>query len=278
MGLESYIPEKVKLVHTPHLLAAEKAHYNKLLFPSCIKAAEQALLRRANHIIVLSKSEEAAVCKKYGCSKQKITLAPNGISSAFFKIPLWDEKTLKLLPILFVGRCCRQKGIDVLLDATKRIIKLGVPISLRLVGGPYGETQFDKFIETRVRKLSLGAIVEQVGEVSHDRIPSIMNGSFIYVQPSRYESQGIALLEAMAAGRVVVASDLPAIREYIRHGENGFLVDPENPHALADTLKTLLVNPRKSLPLAYAARNTAKSYTWQRMLKTILPLFNSNLE
>lgn len=211
----------------------------------------------------------------YGCAKRKITIAPNGINTAFFELPSLDKGIPQTLPILFIGRHCRQKGIDILLNAAKLVIKSGVPVHLRLVGGPYGESEFDEFFEERVRKATLAGVVEQIGEVSHDRIPSLLDNSFLYAQPSRYESQGVALLEAMAAGRVVVASDLPAIREYIRHGENGFLVDPENPRAFADILRTILINPERAVPLARAARGAVKMYTWQRMLQTVLPLFYS---
>jgi len=275
VNLESSIPAHTKLIHTPHLLAAEKARYNKLLFPSYVKAAERTLLDRANHIIALSKSEETAMRTTYGCDTRKIIIAPNGIDDVFFEIPSLDAKMHHPLCILYIGRSCRQKGIDILLDATERIIESGVLVSLRLVGGPYGEPEVDKMIEERVQKAPLSGVVEYIGEVTHDRVLSLLRDSFVYTQPSRYESQGIALLEAMAAGRVVVASDLPAIREYIRHGENGFLVEPENSRALADVLQIILTNPEQVLPLARAARDTARTYTSQRMLQAVLPLFNN---
>ncbi len=270
IGLESYIPSRTKLIHTPHLLAAEKARYNKLLLPSYVKASERALLDRANHIVALSKSEAVALYSIYGCDNRKIIVAPNGVGDAFFEIPSLDIKLPHPISVLYVGRSCRQKGVDVLLDAVKRIMKSGVSIPIRIVGGPYGEPEFDKFLETQIQRTSLINIVERIGEVSHDHIPSLLSNSFIYIQPSRYESQGVALLEAMAAGRIVVASDLPAIREYIRHGENGFLVEPEKPQALANILRSILTNPELALPVARAARETARAYTWKRMLQTIL--------
>lgn len=275
VGLESHITAHTKLIHTPHLLAAEKSRYNKLPFPSYIKEAEQTLLDRANHIIALSMSEETAMCTIYGCDTRKIIIAPNGIDDVFFEIPSLDAKIPRPISILYIGRSCRQKGIDILLDATEQIIESGVPISLRLVGGPYGEPEVDKIIKERIQKAPLSGVVDHIGEVTHDRVPSLLRDSFVYTQPSRYESQGIALLEAMAAGRIVVASDLPAIREYIRHGENGFLVEPENSRALADTLRTILTNPEQVLPLARVARNTARTYTTQRMLQTVIPLFDN---
>ncbi len=276
VGLESFIPKQLKLIHTPHLLAIEKAYYNKLSFSSCIKACEQALINRANHVIALSKSEKEALIVKYGCNKEKIILAPNGVDSVFFKIPLPKKENINTLPLLFIGRRCRQKGSDILLEAVKQISKKDIPISLRLVGGSYGEANFDKLIESRIQKLLSSCVIKQFEEVSHNLIPSLIKDSLIYVQPSRYESQGVAILEAMAAGRIVIASNLPAISEYICHGKNGFLVDSENSNALAKSIMELLINPEKSILLARAARETAKNYTWSHMLKSILPLFESN--
>lgn len=273
INLAEHIPTETKLIHTSHLLASEKANYNKLLFPLYIKEAEQTLLNRANHIIALSKNEASAMCETYGCDMQKIIIASNGISDEFFDVPSLDVKKSHPLSILFIGRSCRQKGIDVLFDAIERLIKKNMPLSLLFVSGPYGEPEVDKIIKDRLYQEPLSKVVKYLGEVSHSSILPLLKNSFIYTQPSRYESQGIALLEAMAAGRIVVASNLPAIREYIRHGENGFLVDPENSQALADILQTILTNPDKVLPLAREARITARLFTTQLMFKKILPLF-----
>lgn len=273
VGIASGISKQTKLIHTPHLLAAEKARHNGLTFPPCVEAAERELLIRANHIIALSKSEKTATLKINGCSKDKIVVAPNGINAGFFELPLFVNSDRRPLSVLFIGRRCRQKGVDVLLDSIEEVVRSGTPVSVRLVGDSYGEREFDKFIEKRTSSAPLTGIVEIVSGVAHDRISSLMRNSFIYVQPSRYESQGVALLEAMAAGRVVIASNLPAIREYIRHGENGYLVDPENSQALADILIELLTNQKQALSLSYAARETARKYSWQSMLQTIMPLF-----
>ncbi len=275
VGLGSRIPAQTKLIHTPHLLAAEKARYNGLPLPPHVGAAERALLDRANHVIAVSESEAAAMRTTYGCDARKIVVAPNAIDAAFFAVSPLHAEAQRPLPILYIGRSCRQKGIDVLLDAAERVVESGMPVSLRIVGGPYGEPDVDRSIEERIHRPPLAGIVERIGEVAHGRVPSLLRDCFVYAQPSRYESQGVALLEAMAAGRVVVTSDLPAIREYIRHGENGFLVEPENPRALADALRAVLANPEQALPLARAARETAATYTWRRMLQAVIPLFSS---
>jgi glycosyltransferase involved in cell wall biosynthesis len=255
-------------------LASEKAHHNELFLPEFVRDAEKKLLDRANDIIALSISEKTAMCAEYSIDPNKITIAPNGIDDAFFKIPSLKTGTLCSSAVLFVGRTCRQKGIDVLLDATERLLNSGTIIFLRMIGGKYAEPSVDKSVKERIKKAPLASVVENLGEVTHDVVVSQMRKSFIYVQPSRYESQGIALLEAMASGRIVVASDLPAIREYIRHGENGLLVEPKNAQALADTLSTVFADPDKMISLGHEARKTARAYTWHNMLKIVLSLYN----
>lgn len=273
--LESYIGSSIKLIHTPHLLASEKALHNGLALPIYVKLAEKTLIDRAVHVIVFSKSEEMAIRTMYNTHPGKIILAPNGIDDSFFRLPLFDLNTHSIFSVLSVGRICRQKGIDILLDTIEQVIKSGTFLSLRLVGDNYAELDIEKILEERIQKEPLLGVVERIGRVSHNSLLSLLRDSFVYVQPSRYESQGTALLEAMAAGRVVIASDLPAIREYIRHGENGLLIEPENPQALTDALYTVFANPERSLVLGQAARETARLYTWQRMLQAVLPLYKN---
>jgi glycosyltransferase involved in cell wall biosynthesis len=267
------IPKQTKLIHTPHLLAAEKAHHNGLTLSQCVEGVERELLIRADHIIALSESEKAAAFKKYGCMNGKIIVASNGIDDSFFDLPPLTTLGGQELSVLFIGRFCRQKGVDVLLEGVERIARSGIPISMKLVGNPYGEPEFDNFIEKRISSAPLISATERISDVAHDQIPFLLRNCSVYVQPSRYESQGVALLEAMAAGRLVVASNLPAIREYVRHGENGYLVDPENSQALAEIFIKILSNPKQALSAAQTARETVRKYSWERMLHTVMPLF-----
>jgi glycosyltransferase involved in cell wall biosynthesis len=89
----------------------------------------------------------------------------------------------------------------------------------------------------------------------------------------------VKLFEAMAAGRPVIASDLPVLREIITDGENGLLVQPEDPQAWIQAIRRLQKSPQLAAEIAGNARKTAQSYSWDRRAAGILEkIENANNE
>ncbi|MBK8467581.1 MAG: glycosyltransferase family 4 protein [Chloracidobacterium sp.] len=279
IDLPSYLPESCRLIHTPHLLALEKCHYNGLTCPSYVEVAERKLFDRSEAIFALSNAESDAMRIKYGVQHDKLIVTPNGISPQFFRIIPRNSLSRGKLSLLCVGRICLQKGIDILLDAVSSLIMDGVPTELYLAGGPYGESDYENNIAERIAAPPLRGKVFPIGKVSHSIIPKLLSRCNVYVQPSRYESQGIALVEAMAAGRAVVASNLPAVKEYLTHNSNGLLFEPGNAKALTKMLLSLYSNPDRLKSFGLAARTSARSFTWDKMLERALPIIiNGNLK
>ena len=134
--------------------------------------------------------------------------------------------------VLFVGRFYRRKRIEVLLRAAA-VARLRIPdLEVRIVGnGPCGPP---------LRKLSadlkLEGTVAWLGDVSRAQLAEEYNRATVFCLPSVQEGFGIVLLEAMAAGKPIVASRAAAIPEVAPHGS---LVEPENPEALADAIEVL---------------------------------------
>lgn len=146
-----------------------------------------------------------------------------------------------------VGRFTAEKGHAVLVDAFARVRGRLPKARLVLVGA--GELEGD--LRARVRGLGLEAAVSFAGERdSADFLPSFD----IYVQPSLYESQGLAILEAMAAGRPVVATDVGGVRDAVRDGETGLLVPAADPGAMAGAILRLAGDPAASAAMAARAR------------------------
>jgi phosphatidylinositol alpha-mannosyltransferase len=86
------------------------------------------------------------------------------------------------------------------------------------------------------------------------------------------------LLEAMAAGAPIVASDIPGYRDVVAHGEHGLLVEPQNPGAIADAVCRLLSNPELRASLRQAGQAAARDYDWPRVASQVLDYYDQVLE
>ena len=87
---------------------------------------------------------------------------------------------------------------------------------------------------------------------------------------SREHTSPLKLFEYMAAGRPIVASDLPSLREVLRHGDNAWLVQPDDPAALAQGIQHLLAEPALAARLAAQAQEEVQAYTWEQRAERIL--------
>ena len=87
---------------------------------------------------------------------------------------------------------------------------------------------------------------------------------------SREHTSPLKLFEYMAAGRPIVASDLPSLREVLRHGDNAWLMQPDDPAALAQGIQHLLAEPALAARLAAQAQEEVQAYTWEQRAANIL--------
>ena len=117
-----------------------------------------------------------------------------------------------------------------------------------------------------------------VDRVPNDEVPFWMQACDVATIPwtwnefSAYYTSPMKLFEYMASDTPIVASDLPSLREVLRHGENAWLVQPGGPHALAEGISTLLRDRFLSRRLAKQARQDVEQYTWERRARSILEL------
>jgi glycosyltransferase involved in cell wall biosynthesis len=176
--------------------------------------------------------------------RDKVAVVPFGIDPAPFASPPVGDGAF-----LFVGRLVRYKGLETLLEAVARTSEA----RLDIVGtGPLTDA-----IATRIAAPDLAGRVRLLGEQPDDELPRLLAGCRALVLPSRDRSEtfGLILLEAMAAARPVIASDLPTgVRELARPGETGWLVPPNDPHALAGALTACLDDSDASRRLGEAGR------------------------
>lgn len=150
-------------------------------------------------------------------------------------------------PVVFAGRLYPEKGLDVLVEA---IAELGSGVRLDVAGeGPE---------RPRVERLAARIAPSQVrflGRLPRREVFDMIAGAGVVVVPSRsYENQPLVVLEALASGVPVVASDHGGLAELVEPGVDGMLVPPGDPHALASALRALLADPQACLRLGRAGR------------------------
>lgn len=196
---------------------------------------------------------------------------PNGIDVERFggdEVEPWPRYEDGKLNVLFVGRLEKRKGFRFLLSAFRRVKKL-VPETRLIVVGAYDGDDQQPFVEY-VQEHEL-ADVCFVGWVSNDDLPRYYRSCHIFCAPSTgFESFGLILLEAMAAGKPIVTCDIPGYRTVMADGQEGLMVPPEDEEALARALIRLLRDPAARQVMGQRGRAKAQAYAWERVSEQVL--------
>ena len=194
---------------------------------------------------------------------------PNGVDVERFHPSVWpfDEwRTPGTINLLFVGRLDPRKGVQLLLDAMPEVVeRTAGRVRLLVVGDSYLRSSFERSVARVAREH-----VHFLGHVPSADLPRWYATGDIFVSPaSGNESFGIVLLEAMACGRTVVASDIPGYRSVVVPDTNGVMFPPGDRAALARTLAALADDPDRREALATRGRARALEFAWPRVTDRI---------
>ncbi|MGH2676221.1 MAG: glycosyltransferase family 4 protein, partial [Actinomycetota bacterium] len=212
------------------------------------------LWRRLDARIAVSDAAAAFVRARF--REDDLRVIPNGVEVELFA----GAEPAPLPPgrrILFVNRLDPRKGFRVMVEAFRRLALERPDVLLVVAGDGRGRAAFgDLPIEVRARVVMLGS-------VAHADLPRYHAASEVFCAPATgRESFGIVLVEAMAAGLPVVASDIAGYREVVRDGIEGILVPPRDPGALAEALGRILDDPANRTALGRAGRERARRFSW----------------
>jgi phosphatidylinositol alpha-mannosyltransferase len=196
---------------------------------------------------------------------------PNGVDVPRFAsaVPIarWQDGTLN---VLFVGRLEPRKGVLDLLKAHRILRKTGSGNRLLIVGSGPQEREARRYVATRGLQE-----VEFLGRVSDAEKAQLFRTVEVYTSPATGgESFGVVLLEAMAAGAPIVASDIHGYKGVVRRGREGLLVPPHEPKELAAAIARLLEDPGLRAEMSAAGRVRAEDFSWPRVAARVEDYYN----
>jgi glycosyltransferase involved in cell wall biosynthesis len=232
---------------------------------------ERCLSLVVDRYLPVSQAVAARLSATFGFPARKLQVVYDGVALERFHRPRDDALRRELtggrdVPlVLTVGRLDWQKGQRHLLDA--------VPAFGDVVVALAGEGPDRSVLEQRIERARLAERILLLGQRSD--IPDLLGAADVVVQTSAaFEGLGLAAIEAMAAGRPVVVTNVGAAHEVVRHGESGLVVPPADPGALAAAVRSLLSNRPLAERFAEAGRARAEAlFSASRMAERVTAIY-----
>ncbi len=265
---DRYLAMLARAAGVPHLIVTEH------LVGSSHSGGQRALkrfeLERADAVTAVCGAIASMLVEDYGVSRDRVRVVPNGAETpdeGQEQAPAraWRERFhASLIRPLWVvaGRLESQKGHGVLFDALAEVWKRGLDFTLAVAG----DGALRGALEQRAQELGLAQKIRFLGQL--EDVGPLFAAADAVVLPSLWEGMPLALLEAMARARPIVATTVGGIPEVIVHGEHGQLVPPNDAIAMADALELYHRRTDRATLLGRAgAERVLSEYTWQAVVE-----------
>jgi teichuronic acid biosynthesis glycosyltransferase TuaC len=233
----------------------------------------------AGRVICISEQVARRVREGAG-DAARISVVYNGVDSSFFSAAPGSPVTAKISPaseivvILSVGMLIPTKGHDLLLRSVAAIAPSHPQVQCRIIGtGPERARLQELALELRIEER-----VHFLGPRPRSEVAKAMRECALFALPSWYEGLGCVYLEAMSAERPAIGCSGQGIEEVIRHGENGWLIEPQDLNSLTAALQTLLSDQPLQEKLGRNGRQTVlQGYTLAHQARRLLSIYEECL-
>ncbi|HAI20933.1 MAG TPA: glycosyltransferase family 4 protein [Clostridiales bacterium UBA8153] len=272
LGMRHARRQGIPVVFTYHTRYDQYAHYAPLVgvhLRSWVGRLARDFANRADAVIAPTGSIKELL-QEEGV-RSPLRVVPTGVDPGEFSHsdPGWARQTLHLEPgrpvIVSVGRLGAEKNLEFLIRVAGR---LDDRVTLVMVGdGPLREQ-----LETLVRQLGLAGRVKFSGQLDRPELGSVLKAACLMVFSSHTDTQGVVLLEALAAGLPVVAVDAPGARDMVTPGVNGFLTPPDEA-CFAQAVKTLLDDAQLHGEFSRAARRQAEGFSSRACAQLLVEVY-----
>jgi len=222
------------------------------------------LVQRCDRLIAVSTFVQEALIRRFNADPSKISVIPMGVDTKLFsrqKSPASQNAPHQPERLLYIGRLVPGKGLDILLDALRLVMKSRPLAELDIIGkGP-----LDGLLRKRVAALGLNQKVHFHGGLPHSRLcQHLRNASALVVPSVTAEGFGLVIAEAFAAQVPVVAAESGGIGNLIAHNQNGLLARPSCATSLARQINRLLADPKLRRRLVKTAwQRCQQDFRWE---------------
>ena len=220
-----------------------------------------------DRIICVSDSDRRLALGRGLAREEKTVVVKIGIDPGpFSEIP---QRPMPLRPMIgTIGRLHPQKGHAYLIDALKLLHDDGIPAEVEIVG----EGDLRGSLTAQIAKCGLSSAARLLG--AQTDAPALLSRFDVFVLPSLWEGLPYVLLEAMAAARPIVASNVDGVAEAVTDGEEGILVRAGDPAALADGLRRALGNPARAFAMGKrAGERVRREFDVSGMIQRIVGVY-----
>jgi len=267
--------------HNSKLLAKPNVYeyIEKYIFALIHIIADRLSTKMSDMVTAVSEQTRKECIRDYKVLPHKIKVVHNGIDiERFTAYPSNNEirKQFHLgdCPIvLYVGVFCIRKRLHNLLYAMRMVVEEVPDAKLLIVGGGRG---YEGELGRLVDELNLENVVLFAGKVPNEQLPKYYACADVVALPSSYEGLPIVILEAMAMGKAVVASNVSGNPDAIRDGVTGFLIEKDNIRQFAEKIIFLLLNEDVRQQIGKAARKRIEeSFSWDKIAQEYETLYRS---
>ncbi len=227
----------------------------------------RSVLSRADHVTVTSRFLQKETLRLAPAVQPRLTVIPFGVTIPETVEPLPAKGPIRICYIKSHVTVC---GPDILLHAMAKVKEALGEVTLSMAG----EGKLTGELQALAARLGLSECVHFTGFINNDDIHSFLKSHHLMVMPSLREAFGVAVLEASACGRAVVASDVGGVREVLIDGRTGLLTPPGDAEGLAAAIIKLARDADLCKRMGQAGRQfVTEHYSWDKSLDMMIGLY-----
>lgn len=223
------------------------------------------VLSNAEAVIALTSDMSLKIKSFY---PRKVHIVPNGVNIKVFRPDIYKKNKNEKV-ICYVGNLRPVKGVKYLLEAFRLILEDKKNVKLIIIGdGPE-----KKRLEKLSKEINISSKIKFLGDIPNSKLQNYLNISDIFVLPSISEGFPNVVLEAMACGLPVVATNIPGIAEVVENGVNGLLFEKKNSKMLAIQIIALLNDNKLMESMSEINLKKASEYSWDNVVKRLEEIY-----